>query len=311
MIKIRGTYQYAVIICLLILAWVLVYFTNGTNAPYTDSLYLAIIPAALFWGIKGGISVGVIAGVLVGPFMPEDVANHYSEPLSDSFVRMFFFIICGAMMGKLFSVLSHQRNKIETHEVRLGQFSIALIDSLAQSIEVRDSYTSGHSHRVGDMSVRIGERMGLETDDLMRLKWSAMLHDIGKIGISESILNKEGKLTDDEYRLMKQHPELGRRILKDLPYAELILGGVMHHHERMDGKGYPYGLSGDQIGLQARIIAVCDVWDAITSKRSYRDAMSYHDALKIMESGRGSQFDPLVLDHFLEITAKDHYKQGT
>jgi HD-GYP domain-containing protein (c-di-GMP phosphodiesterase class II) len=143
--------------------------------------------------------------------------------------------------------------------------------------------------------------MGLQQREVLTLKWSAMLHDIGKIGIPEVILTKEGKLTEEEYAVIKQHPELGRRILNDIPYADTILGGVMHHHERLDGKGYPYGLSGDQIGMQARIIAVCDVWDAVTSKRSYREAMSYENAIEIMESGRGSQFDPIVLDHFLEI----------
>jgi HD-GYP domain-containing protein (c-di-GMP phosphodiesterase class II) len=146
--------------------------------------------------------------------------------------------------------------------------------------------------------------MGLEQSELTRLMWSAKLHDIGKIGISEQILNKEGKLTDDEYRLMKRHPELGRRILNNIPYADIILDGVMHHHERLDGKGYPFGLFGDQIGLQARIIAVSDVWDALTSKRSYRNAMSFHDAVKTMESGRGTQFDSIVLDHLLEIVGK-------
>jgi HD-GYP domain-containing protein (c-di-GMP phosphodiesterase class II) len=306
----RGIARYAIISISLIFAWLFVYLMNGTYAPYNHIFYFPVILAALFWGIKGGISVGVIAGLLVGPFMPDDVTNLLSEPLLESSVRMFFFIICGAILGKLFSILNNQRNEIHDHQERLAQFSIGLVDSLAQAIEVRDSYTSGHCQRVSEMSVRIGERMGLDQQELLRLKWSATLHDIGKIGIPEGVLNKEGKLTDDEYRLMKQHPELGRRILNDIPYADLILGGVMHHHERMDGKGYPYGLSGDNIGLQARIIAVSDVWDALTSKRSYRDAMSHNEALSIMESGRGSQFDPLILDHFLEIISGYHNKES-
>jgi HD-GYP domain-containing protein (c-di-GMP phosphodiesterase class II) len=309
MATLRRNGRYAIIAILLVLSWLLVHVMNGTVVPIDHSFYFPIIVATLFWGIKGGISVGVIAGLLVGPFMPIDVAKNIPEPTSYWIMRMVFFIICGVVLGKLFSVVNHQRDKIESQEERLAQFSIGLIDSLAQSIEVRDSYTSGHCHRVSDMSVRIGECMGLEQPQLLRLKWSAMLHDIGKIGIPEAILTKDGKLTSEEYAVIKQHPELGRRILNDIPYADTILGGVMHHHERIDGKGYPYGLSGDQIGLQARIIAVSDVWDALTSKRSYRDAMSQEDALNIMEAGRGSQFDPFVLDHFKGIIGEDGHKK--
>jgi HD-GYP domain-containing protein (c-di-GMP phosphodiesterase class II) len=295
---------------LLVIIWLLVYFMNGTIFPLAHTFYFPIILAARFWGIKGALWVGFIAGLLAGPFMPYDVVNNTSQPLFNWSVRLFFFVVIGFFAGKLFSILFLQRNAIEDQEQRLAQFSIQLVDSLAQSIEVRDSYTSGHCHRVSNMSVRIGERMGLEMRERLSLKWSAMLHDIGKIGIPEGILTKEGKLTEEEYAVIKQHPELGRKILNDIPYADAILGGVMHHHERLDGKGYPYGLFGDQIGLQARIIAVCDVWDALTSKRSYRDAMSVNEALGIMESGRGSQFDPVVLDHFLKIIDEESEKEA-
>jgi HD-GYP domain-containing protein (c-di-GMP phosphodiesterase class II) len=104
---------------------------------------------------------------------------------------------------------------------------------------------------------------------------------------------------------MKQHPSLGAKILREIPYAGRFLDGVLHHHERLDGNGYPYGLAGDEIGLQARIIAVCDVWDAITSRRSYREAMPYTQALQIMVSGRGKQFDSAVLDHFLQVIGEE------
>jgi HD-GYP domain-containing protein (c-di-GMP phosphodiesterase class II) len=304
----RGTSRYTIIAILLVFTWLFVYLMNGSKVPVAHSFYIPIILAARFWGVKGGIAIGFIAGLLMGPFMPYDVKNDIHEPWLYWCIRMFFFVIIGSFVGKLFSTVFRQRQEIEIQDEQLAQFSISLIASLAQSIEVRDSYTSGHCHRVSNMSVQIGERMGLVQNELLSLKWSATLHDIGKIGIPEDVLTKEGKLTPEEYDVIKQHPELGRRILNDIPHADAILGGVMHHHERLDGKGYPYGLSGDQIGLQARVIAVCDVWDAITSKRSYRDAMGENEALKIMEDGRGTQFDPFVLDLFLEIIAEDRKK---
>jgi HD-GYP domain-containing protein (c-di-GMP phosphodiesterase class II) len=301
----------------LVFTWLFVYLMNGTNGAYVHAFYLSILLAAGYWGVKGGSLVGVIAGLLVGPLMPEDVANALPQQPDTWIIRMAFFIFCGFFQGKFLqsmtrknNEISKQRDEIKSQEERLGQFTIGLVHSLASAIEVRDSYTSGHCFRVAEMSVQIGERMGLTENELIRLKWSAMLHDIGKIGIPEAILTKKGKLMPEEYKVMKQHPELGRRILNELPYADLILGGVMHHHERMDGKGYPYGLANDQIGLQARIIAVSDVWDALTSKRSYRDAMSHIEALNIMESGRGSQFDPVVLDHFLRIIDQESAKEA-
>jgi HD-GYP domain-containing protein (c-di-GMP phosphodiesterase class II) len=294
---------------LLVFTWLFVYLLNGTSSAFPHAFYIPILLAAGYWGVKGGVLVGVIAGLsLSSPFMLEDIANDLPQNPSTWIIRMAFFIICGFFQGKFLesmtrknNEITQQRDEIKSQEERLGQFTIGLVHSLASAIEVRDSYTSGHCFRVAEMSVQIGKRMGLTDAELIQLRWSATLHDIGKIGIPEAILTKEGKLMPEEYKVMKQHPELGRRILNEIPYADLILGGVMHHHERLDGKGYPYGLSNDQIGLQARIIAVSDVWDALTSKRSYRDAMSNNEALNIMESGRGSQFDLVVLDHFLEI----------
>jgi HD-GYP domain-containing protein (c-di-GMP phosphodiesterase class II) len=337
-------FRYIIILVLLVFAWFVVYFMNGTNAPFAHFFYFPIIVAGLFLGIKGGITVGVIAGVLTGPLMPEHVGDSVSQPLSFWLARLGFFVVFGGFAGKLFSSLNRktkqvflqkedleiknkeiteqrdeinkkkceiekQRDEIEDKNEEIRQIGFGMVEALVKAIEVRDSYTSGHCQRVSDMSVRIGERMGLEQQELVYLKWSGMLHDIGKIGIPEEILNKEGRLTDYEYDVMKQHPALGAKILSDVPHAEHILEGVLHHHERMDGKGYPEALSGDDIGLQARILAVSDVWDALTSKRAYREAMLYPNALQIMESGRGSQFDPVVLDHFLKIIGEDYKKE--
>ncbi|MFC0215969.1 HD-GYP domain-containing protein [Paenibacillus chartarius] len=318
-----GKLRSAAISVLLCINWLTVYVMNGTSTPIAPIFYCPIILASRFWGVKGGIITAIIAGIICGPIMPDDVSRGTHEAPMDWFIRLFFFMSIGIFTGRLFAVLDRkhkeivqqkneiekQRNDLKLRKEENKALGTGIIEALAQSLELRDSYTSGHSHRVSYLSVCIGARMGLDQQELLYVKWSSMLHDIGKIGISEDILNKTGKLTAYEYDMMKQHPRLGAKILAGIPYADRILDGVLHHHERLDGQGYPFGLSGDNIGLQARIIAVCDVWDAITSKRSYRDVIPHHEALNIMESGRGTQFDPVVLDHFLEIVNEENNMQ--
>jgi putative nucleotidyltransferase with HDIG domain len=162
-------------------------------------------------------------------------------------------------------------------------------------------FTNGHCVRVSALSVQLGEQLGLSDSELHHLRWSALIHDIGKIGIPERILTKPGKLTDDEYRIVKQHPSLGAWALEGLYYADHVIRGVLSHHERWDGGGYPDGLKGDSIPLQGRIICVADVWDAITSDRPYRSALDRASSVKIMLEGRGTMFDPQILDAFFEV----------
>jgi HD-GYP domain-containing protein (c-di-GMP phosphodiesterase class II) len=164
--------------------------------------------------------------------------------------------------------------------------------------------TRQNVQRVAELAYIIGERMELSERELLSLKWSGLVHDVGKIGIPEHILNKEGRLTDHEYETMKQHPELGVRALTGIQYAEHVIDSVLHHHERLDGSGYPDGLNGDQIALQARIIGVCDVWDALTSNRSYRKAMSNVEAMTIMRAGRNIHFDAEALDILMDFVSE-------
>ncbi|ADH97767.1 HD-GYP domain-containing protein [Salisediminibacterium selenitireducens] len=173
----------------------------------------------------------------------------------------------------------------------------------AATLDARDSYTAGHTTRVADYSTQIARRSGLSGDELDLLRKSALLHDIGKIGIPDSVLLKDGKLTDEEFDKIKEHPVIGGDILEkvNLPeHLRPLLDGVRHHHERFDGKGYPDGLSGDRIPLYGRIIAVADAFDAMTSNRPYRKAMSYEQARNILQNGRGSQWDPAFIDHFMD-----------
>lgn len=186
-----------------------------------------------------------------------------------------------------------------------------LLDSyfttLAVALDARDSYTAGHSLRVAEYSVIIGQLAGLSGQSLDDLRKSALLHDIGKIGVPDSVLFKEGNLTEEEFGQIKSHPVLGENILRQIEPVEKMapfLGGVRSHHERYDGKGYPDGLAGMAIPLHGRIIAVADAYDAMTSDRPYRKGMDHERALMILEQGRGSQWDPEFAGLFLAYFGK-------
>lgn len=164
-----------------------------------------------------------------------------------------------------------------------------LLVSLANVIEAKDAYTEGHTRRVSTYARSIGEKMGLTRDQLGNLETAAMIHDIGKVGVSEAILNKPGKLTDDEFDLMKKHPRIGETILKPLGSLKACLDPVRHHHEKLDGSGYPDGLIGDEISMEARILAVADIFDALYSERPYRNKLPLEKARAIIaeETERG------------------------
>lgn len=171
---------------------------------------------------------------------------------------------------------------------------------LANAIEVKDTYTKGHVDRVTEYAVAIAKRMNFEKSQLERIKIAAALHDIGKIGIPDEILNKPAKLSEEEFKIIKLHPLKGYEIIKDIPALKDISIHVKQHHERIDGKGYPEGLNKEQISLEARIISVADAFDAMTSDRPYRKGMSISKAASILLENKGSQFDEYVVNMFLD-----------
>jgi putative nucleotidyltransferase with HDIG domain len=175
------------------------------------------------------------------------------------------------------------------------------IEAISGAIDARDGYTHGHSLNVTEYTVAIARRMGLPAPDIQTLRASALLHDIGKIGIPDHILNKPANLTPDERTVMESHPEVGYEILLRAPSLQALLPGVRYHHERPDGKGYPCGLSGYALPLQARIMAVADAFDAMTSDRVYRKRMTVEKATNILREGRETQWDAECVDHFLAL----------
>ncbi|MGA1204053.1 MAG: HD-GYP domain-containing protein [Planctomycetota bacterium] len=181
-----------------------------------------------------------------------------------------------------------------------------VIDVLLRALESKDPYSNGHSRRVADLAVALGRHLGLNRGELERLGYAALLHDIGKIGVPEAILEKEGPLTDAELAEIRKHPRASHSILAPVEFLRPCLPSVLHHHERWDGGGYPAGLAGERIPYEARIIAVVDAFDAMTSDRSYRGALSAEAACGRIREGMGSQFDERIartfLEHFSEIT---------
>ncbi|WP_190014035.1 HD-GYP domain-containing protein [Geosporobacter subterraneus] len=174
------------------------------------------------------------------------------------------------------------------------------IKALSSAMEAKDQYTNGHSYRVADYAVGIAEQMGLKADVIDKLRTAAILHDIGKIGIADSILNKSGQLENNEYLEIQKHPEIGAKILSEVDFLAEVAHIIKHHHERYDGKGYPDKLEGPQISIESCILAVADAYDAMTSDRPYRRAMSQQTAMNIVLEQVGKQFNPVVVKSFID-----------
>jgi HD-GYP domain-containing protein (c-di-GMP phosphodiesterase class II) len=183
---------------------------------------------------------------------------------------------------------------------KLDQAYLETITALANAVEARDHLTGDHVERVRSMSVRLGHILKLDREALRQLEFGAVLHDVGKIGLPDAILGKPGPLSSSEIPIMQEHPLIGRRILEGVSFLHPALPAVEAHHERWDGTGYPHGLSAENIPIAGRIVAVVDAFDAMTSDRPYRLALSVETAKAILLAGRGTQFDPVVVDAFLE-----------
>jgi HD-GYP domain-containing protein (c-di-GMP phosphodiesterase class II) len=193
----------------------------------------------------------------------------------------------------------YERERARRAEVQMAY--VTTVKVLAAAIETRDAYTGGHVERVAEYSLAIGRELGWDEDQLMTLELGALLHDVGKIGVNDGVLRKPAKLEPDEWEHMQRHPELGAHMLRDVPFLQASLSCVLYHHERYDGRGYPYRLTGEAIPLEARIVSVADTYDAMTSDRPYRKGLPASVALEEIGRCAGSQFDPLVVDAFLRV----------
>jgi len=179
--------------------------------------------------------------------------------------------------------------------------SIGVLKALVASIDAKDPYTMGHSERVAELSTLIARGIGFEPEQIERVRVAGLVHDVGKIGIPDWVLRKPGKLDDQEFALVRMHPETGYRILKDVPLMSDVLPAVLEHHERYDGKGYPYGIKGEQISLLGRIVAIADSFDAMCSSRAYRTGLDRAKALAEVANCSGTQYDPNLVEVFLKL----------
>lgn len=185
----------------------------------------------------------------------------------------------------------------DVHGLMMG-----LLHSLTSAVDAKDTYTCGHSQRVALVSRHIARQIGLGERDIEQVYMAGLLHDVGKIGVPEAVLQKPGRLTPEEFELIKRHPEIGARILQDVKQIQGIIPGVLHHHERYDGKGYPGGLAGEAIPLMGRIICLADCFDAMTSSRTYRKGLPLEVAMTEIRRCSGTQFDPRLSEVFLQMT---------
>jgi response regulator RpfG family c-di-GMP phosphodiesterase len=186
----------------------------------------------------------------------------------------------------------------------------AIYRSLSQAIELKDHYTRGHCDRVVEYSVALGKRMGLSPETLIHLQHGAMLHDCGKIGVPEATLNFPGKLDDDQMNVIRKHPDWGGEVARAAGMHQITVNIVLYHHEHFNGKGYPAGLAGDDIPLEARVVAVADVYDALASDRPYRKAMPPDVAMREFMAMSGTVLDPLIVTNFLEIVNEEKPEAG-
>jgi len=241
----------------------------------------------VLWSAGAGIAV-----FLAAAYIDHNVARHWGT-------AAFYLIpaLMGALAGAAWGI---SKNIIEAHNRRSEEFFLNLIEVLAAVIEERDQYTYGHSRRVTVLALQLGISLGLDMERMRQLRLAAILHDIGKVGIPDAVLLKPEKLTAAELALIREHPAKGGRILRQLEDARLapVIFAVEHHHERYDGSGYPGGLAGEAIPFLARIIAIADSFDAMTSDRPYRPGMDTNAALAEIERGAGAQFDPELAKRF-------------
>ena len=198
-----------------------------------------------------------------------------------------------------------QRSAQENRELFIGT-----VKGLAAAIDGKDPYTRGHSERVSRFSMAIAQRLGLSDEEVEKIRISALLHDVGKIAIDDNILKKPAALTDEEYEVMKGHPQKGYKIMSQIPAMKEFLPGMYMHHEMVNGMGYPQGLKGEEIPLMGKIVAVADTFDAMTTDRPYQKAMKFEDAVARIESFVGTRYDPGVVAAFSEACREGQIKPG-
>lgn len=227
---------------------------------------------------------------------------------SDKFDQLLLLVESGIKAISQMNLIREINDELKDTYGKLQKAYMESIETLRFTVEAKDTYTRGHSDRVSEYSVLLGKKLGLSEEDINTLRIGGLFHDIGKIGVPDSILLKESKLTDNEYSEIKNHPSIGAHILSNATIFQDVLPIVKHHHERYDGNGYPGKLKGEEIPYLARIAAIADAFDAMTSKRTYRNSLGLDIVKSEFEKCKGTQFDPKCADAFLDILNNEYSK---
>ncbi len=277
---------------------------HAHNEDGSGTLYQTGISEQILWKklAESEFKSLYIAPILSGDRLKGFIEVAFRTPLvvNDEWLSYFNGLITQTAVGIEKTELFE---KLQTRNKELKQAYLSAIQGWAKALELRDEETKGHSERVVQMAVEMAEQFGIKGDELDTFRNGALLHDIGKMGVPDSILLKPGKLTDEEWLIMKKHPTFAYRLLKEIPFLKDAFEIPYYHHERWNGSGYPHGLKGTDIPLAARIFAVVDVWDALTNDRPYRKAWSMEDTTRYLQENQGILFDPEVVNTFLAFLA--------
>ena len=299
-------------------------------ADYIETLPIAHIILAItfivviltfvigYWNHKDKNDRLLFAGLLVAMLSVvfESISAYFVVSISGIFIGIGILILLFINIIRTVHIIrsiirDQQKAEFNKRKKHMEEMSLQLMQTLSTTIEAKDEYTRGHSHRVAEYSALIATALGWNKTDIENLKNAAYLHDIGKIGIPDTVLNKPTKLTDEEFSIIKEHTTIGANILKNVSLIPHVEDVVRHHHERYDGRGYPDGLKGEEIPIHARIVAVADSYDAMSSRRIYRNQLPGSKVIEELSKNKGSQFDPEITDIFLKLLREDkvHVKE--
>jgi HD-GYP domain-containing protein (c-di-GMP phosphodiesterase class II) len=268
----------------------LVVAVGGPPTALTHLFYLAVIAAAVLWGPRVGLATGSVAGVLTEP-VPRALLGEFGQVDGAWVLRAGALMLVGWVVGSLTRALLRRVHDLET-------LNLETIFAFVRAIDARDPYTARHSEKVAAYASELAQALGFVPDACERIRLAGLLHDVGKLGLERSVLHKAGPLSRDEWRQVREHPGLSAHIIGGVTHFAAFLPGARHHHERYDGRGYPDGLTGTEIPLDARVLAVADAYDAMTSARAYRAAVPHAEAIRRLKAYAGSQFDPVCVEAF-------------
>ncbi len=289
-----------------------------TSLVFIDSILTLVVVCAIFtllMDIRNGhikeysyAAIGFLIFSVMSVFQIIDLFFFTPEsigiPMIIGLMAMLVMVVI-QQVNDLRRIKNHLEEEVRDKSIENEQMLIHIVQTLAGTIDAKDTYTNGHSGRVADYSREIARRCGYSETELNDIYMMGLLHDIGKIGVPDAVINKPGKLTAEEYEIIKKHPIMGAKILENIKEKEELAMGARWHHEKYGGGGYPDGIKGEEIPEQARIIAVADAYDAMTSYRSYRDPMEQDHVRREIENGSGTQFDPHFAAVMLEMIEED------